>query len=207
MTAIDVVVFDFGGVLSRLGNPAIRAALESELGLQEGDLGALMYAHPHWDAVASGQITEREYWCSMASRLVRRSEDVRVLLRPLWGTQGAIEEVVDLVRALHGRVRLAVLSNWTESLHDDLASLGLDRYFDVVINSARVGVRKPHEAIFRHAIETLGVPPERILFIDDTPGNVEAASALGIQAVLFETPPALRTHLLSLGLLPTGVRA
>lgn len=205
MPEIEVVVFDFGGVLAHLSQPEIRAELERALELEEGQLSALMYTHPRWDAVASGQMTETEYWASLATHLRRSPAETRDFLRRMWDPQGEIPEVVALARALHGRVRLAVLSNWTVTLESHMAAMGIDDLFEIIINSARVGSRKPDEVIFRHALDCLEVPPERILFIDDTLANVEAAQALGLNAILFTDGAQLRAELERRGLLPAEV--
>jgi putative hydrolase of the HAD superfamily len=51
--------------------------------------------------------------------------------------------------------------------------------------SYQIGIRKPDAGIYRHLLDTLGVPGERGLFIDDLSGNVEAARASGLQAYQF----------------------
>ena len=72
--------------------------------------------------------------------------------------------------------------------------LALDELFDVVVNSAFVGMRKPEHRIYFHIVDQLGVPVERVLFLDDNRTNVEAAIACGMHAIEVEQPiPALGT--------------
>ena len=64
-----------------------------------------------------------------------------------------------------------------------------DMYHAVVI-SAEVGMRKPEERIFRHAMDLIGLEPGECVFIDDIEANVRAAEAMGICGVLHTDPDA-----------------
>jgi putative hydrolase of the HAD superfamily len=65
------------------------------------------------------------------------------------------------------------------------AMLPVDELFEVVVDSAFVGVRKPDPAIYRLTCERLGVAPERCVFVDDVEVNCTAAAELGMAAVRF----------------------
>ena len=80
--------------------------------------------------------------------------------------------------------RTGVITNSVREWIDRVdAALPYDELFDVVIDSCRVGLRKPDPRIFRLALDRLQVAPELVLFVDDRPGNVAAAAALGMQTV------------------------
>ncbi len=65
--------------------------------------------------------------------------------------------------------------------------LPLDELFDVVIDSSEVGMRKPDPRIFELALTQMGgIDPTRSVFLDDYPGNITAAEALGMHGVLVE---------------------
>lgn len=57
--------------------------------------------------------------------------------------------------------------------------------FDYQVVSGALGLIKPEEGIFRHAIQLTGVPANQILYLDDIPTHVETASRLGIQSYQF----------------------
>jgi FMN phosphatase YigB (HAD superfamily) len=59
---------------------------------------------------------------------------------------------------------------------------------------------KPDPAIYRHVLKELGTRPEETLFLDDKLVNIEAARALGIQAIEFSTVERLRADLIAAGL-------
>jgi putative hydrolase of the HAD superfamily len=65
-------------------------------------------------------------------------------------------------------VAIAICSNWDWDLHESITESGLTAEFDVVVSSAWVGARKPHETIYRHTLAALDVEPERALFVGDT---------------------------------------
>ncbi|MDQ4098752.1 MAG: HAD-IA family hydrolase [Actinomycetota bacterium] len=85
----------------------------------------------------------------------------------------------------HG-IRIAGLSNdvgaWSRALRE---RHGLPALFEHWVISGDVGSRKPERAIFEALREVSGVPFEAWVFVDDHRANVEAASALGVTAVLF----------------------
>lgn len=63
---------------------------------------------------------------------------------------------------------------------------GYDDLVDGSYYSSEIGAMKPDPAFFEYILEDLGVPADRIGFVDDVPANVEAALALGIRAVLHD---------------------
>ena len=65
-------------------------------------------------------------------------------------------------------IAIAICSNWDWDLHESIAESGLTAEFDVVVSSAWVGARKPHETIYRHTLAELQIEPERALFVGDT---------------------------------------
>jgi HAD superfamily hydrolase (TIGR01493 family) len=96
--------------------------------------------------------------------------------------------VPEALQALRARgLALAVVANWDFGLHDHLACHNLTRWFDVVVVSGEVGVRKPDPAPFRLALDRLGVRPERAVHVGDhPPHDEEGARAAGMR---FEPAP------------------
>lgn len=60
--------------------------------------------------------------------------------------------------------------------------------FDVVIESSKVGLRKPDPAIYRLACEKLGVAPERTVYLDDLGINLKPARAMGMTTIKVGSP-------------------
>ncbi|RLI12358.1 hypothetical protein DRO33_02790 [Candidatus Bathyarchaeota archaeon] len=95
------------------------------------------------------------------------------------GARGVLE-------ALSGRYKLGVISNsiscWPRKF---LEREGLDAYFQVIIISGEVGWRKPHRKIFEAALTGLGLEPEEVVHVGNSPSDdVAGAKAVGMKAVL-----------------------
>jgi FMN phosphatase YigB (HAD superfamily) len=85
----------------------------------------------------------------------------------------------EAVRRLQLRgLALCVVSNWDMGLEEHLAHLGLHL---PVVTSAEAGAPKPDPAIFRLALERLGVEPARALHVGDSPEDEQGARAAGMQ--------------------------
>ncbi len=85
------------------------------------------------------------------------------------GRMVALPNAHDVLAALQASdVAIAICSNWDWDLHEAIEESGLVAEFDLVVSSAWVGARKPHERIYTHTLDALGVAPERALFVGDT---------------------------------------
>jgi len=122
---------------------------------------------------------------------------------PLWNDIfREIPEVTRLLPELRRRCRLFLISN-TNVLHFHFIRehFPFVHEMDAWILSYETGARKPHPRIYLRAVERARVPPERMLLVDDRMENVEGARRVGLQAVRFTTPQALREELARRGLL------
>lgn len=100
------------------------------------------------------------------------------------------EWTIDVLAGLEARsIPVVVLSNAWPSLRRLHRALGLDRYVKAMVISAEEGAGKPDARVFGRAIETLGEPPERTIFVDDWPGHVEAANRPGIRGIRLRHDP------------------
>jgi FMN phosphatase YigB (HAD superfamily) len=116
---------------------------------------------------------------------------------PIW-TDIFIEdrEVSEIIRSLKEKWRLGLLSN-TDPLHFNyiVSTFPVLSALEKWILSYEVGFKKPDARIFQRAMEWASVEPEKILFIDDTKGHVEAAISLGMQGIHFISATKLREEL------------
>src|SRR5262249_52464689 len=62
--------------------------------------------------------------------------------------------------------------------------------FELVVESSKLGMRKPDPRIYQHTCELLGVPPQRCVYLDDLGINLKAARALGMQTIKVGDPDA-----------------
>ena len=86
--------------------------------------------------------------------------------------------MLDFVRAARGRgIRTGLISNsWGSQRYDRIL---LDELFDGIVISGEVGVRKPDPAIYVLGAAAIGLPPQECVYVDDLPGNLKPARALG----------------------------
>jgi epoxide hydrolase-like predicted phosphatase len=190
-----VLISDFGGVLTTPLQEGF-LAYQRESGVSLEELGTAMgrAAEEHGDhplfALERGEITETEF----RDRIERHLEDGFDLarLRALYFERLLPNrEMIDFVRVLRARgVRAALLTNnvreWEPLWRAKLPQV--DELFELVVDSAFVGLRKPDPAIYRLTLERLGgVGAEECVFVDDLDVNCDAARALGMAAVRFES--------------------
>ncbi len=96
-------------------------------------------------------------------------------------------EIIELIKSLEGRYRLAILSNITEGLIEQfLDKHSLNDKFEVVIKSFEVGLMKPDLKIYELILNKLNLKAEECLFVDDLEKNVKAAKKIGMQAIQFK---------------------
>lgn len=112
------------------------------------------------------------------------------------------EQLVSDTRAV---VPVGCLSN-TNAAHWDrhLGKGALADLFDHLFLSFQMGKLKPDPETYEHVKATLGLPAERIMFLDDNEMNVEAASAAGIRAMRASGVDEARSCLVDAGVIPAA---
>ncbi|HET7744379.1 MAG TPA: HAD family phosphatase [Gaiellaceae bacterium] len=201
--APTTVVFDLGGVLVDWDPRYLYRQLFDDPDEMESFLAEVTTAdwNAHQDAGRP--------WAEAVELLVAEHPERRELIEAFhrrWPEMlaGEVEGTVEVLAELHGTgVRLLALSNWsTEMFPFALARFDFLGWFEGIVISGDVGVNKPDPRIFEHLVEHFRVEPADAVFIDDSPANVEAATALGFRSILFTDAAALRLELMRFGLLP-----
>jgi putative hydrolase of the HAD superfamily len=197
MSPIEAVISDFGGVLtSPLMGPF--AALQDSSGITPQAFGTAMAtiaqrddAHPLFE-LETGRLSEADFLGSLERELgVQLGREVRLgrFGERFFEHLHPNEPLIELMRALRERgYKLAICTNnvreWEPLWR---AKLPVDEIFDVVVDSAFVGFRKPEPEIYEITLERLGVDPGEALFIDDFEINCKAAEELGMRAIWFRS--------------------
>ena len=188
---VRAVIFDWGGVMERSLDDAHVAEWERRLALKPGTLPEVLWGEV-WQQLSVGAITNDESMQHIADALGLPDTGAALhFMREFYAGDRFNPEVLVAARALRGRYKVALLSNAFPGQDDVIREkFGLDVYseFDVYVNSADVGLRKPDPAIFHLALERLGVAPGQAVFLDDGLRNVDSARELGIQTVQFVDP-------------------
>jgi len=188
---VRALIFDWGGVMEWLPDDAHIAAWERRLVLVPGTLPDVLWGDV-WHQLEVSAITYDDFIQHVVGRLgLPDVETATHFLDEFYAGDRFNSEMVAAARILRDRYKVALLTN-TLADQDDLIRnrFGLDVYaeFDVYINSAHVGLRKPDPAIFDLTLDHLGVVPQQAVFVDDTLRNVDSARELGIHAVQFVDP-------------------
>ena len=107
-----------------------------------------------------------------------------------------------LIEDLHEkRIAMHVLSNYTCWYRMIEERIGLSRYVAWSFVSCETGVRKPDREAYLGAARALGLCPSDCLFVDDRERNCEAAEAVGMPAIVFESAEKLRMDLVGRGMI------
>ena len=204
MTEIAALIVDLDGVIRHWHGHEFIALAESA-GLSVEDLGDIAFEPELLTAAMSGTVVFEDWADEIGRRAGALYGCDPAVLTAGWAALGWTidHDVVDLIREVRaaGRVKVALFSNASTRLEADLESCGIDGEFDVVFNSARLGLAKPDREAFTTVANLLEVPVERCLFIDDTIPNVDGARVAGMQAEAFTNAAELRTLLVEAGLL------
>ncbi|MEJ5349213.1 MAG: HAD family phosphatase [Desulfosoma sp.] len=195
------VLFDFGRVISAPKPVSLFESYERDLNLPLGTINRIMFDDPVWEETLLGRRSLEEYWHVIGPRLgLHDVKAVEAFRARYEADERPNEPVISMIRSLHGRVPLAVLSNAPRGLSSWLERWGILHFFDAVFCSAEEGVRKPWKAAYELVLNRLGVCPHHVLFVDDAKENVEAAAALGMVSHLYRDPIELRRFFKNQGL-------
>lgn len=194
----EVVVFDLGGVLVRLGGvPVLRRLLGTD---SDEEIWRLWLQSSWVRRYERGHCSTREFAHGMTEEY-RLSLSADEFLEAFAGFPlGLYDGAAELVGSL--AVPGACFSN-TNELHwtHQRDAWRLREMFQHTFVSHEMGLVKPDPEAFLHVIEALGCPPERVLFLDDNALNVDGARAVGIDAHRADGVDAAREILRERGLL------
>ena len=188
---ITHIAFDMGGVVLHIDHEQAVSRFE-EIGVAD----ARKYLDPYHQQGLFGQLEggqiSAEAFVSELSRLVGKPlTHAQCLYAWLGYLKGIPQSHFDaLARLRKAGYRICLLSNtnpfffeWAESEAFDGHGNPIGRYFDSLYVSFRCKLLKPSREIYEHVLRGEGIRPEKLLFIDDSERNTEAAAALGIRTL------------------------
>ena len=191
---MKAVVFDFGAVLFQWRPLALLQQVVPALAPDEAAARALaaqvfesFTPDSDWARFDLGQVDEATLTKRIGARIGAPAAEVRRIVDAIPAhLQPQADTVVLLQRLKAMGHRLFYLSNMPRPYADHLerANPFIADFADGIF-SGRVGLMKPHDAIFALAVQRFGLDPAQTLFIDDHAGNVQAARRLGWQALQF----------------------
>lgn len=190
----DVVLFDYGGVLSAEGwKKGLRVIAEAN-GLDADSLIQTAADTIYDTGYITGKSSQEDFWNKLKTRTGIKG-DGNSFLCELMSRFILDQRMIDLAKRLKaGGVTIGILSDQTDWLDQLNARDDFFKYFDHVFNSYHYGKGKRDATLFDDIAALLKTPPEKILFIDDDPGNVGRARLKGWQACLYAAPDADAFH-------------
>jgi putative hydrolase of the HAD superfamily len=192
---IRAIVSDFGGVLTTplagsFQGFADRSGIDLEtLGQALAALHERAGAHPLHE-LECGRMTETAFVDGLRaalSELLGREVELAAFSDTLWDGLFPNDEMIAFMASLRDEgYRMALLTNNVREWELRWRALApVDEIFELVIDSAFVGVRKPDPAIYELTVSGLGVAAGECLFVDDIEVNCEGARVAGMHAVRF----------------------
>jgi HAD superfamily hydrolase (TIGR01509 family) len=176
---LEAVFFDIGNVLLSFDFERTFRRLAPWCGL-DAALIASRLARLR-GGLESGQIGAEAFVLEATAELGYRG-DSQEFIRAWQEIFEPIEQTHDLVKRLHGRVPLYLLSN-TSGIHTDyfLPKYPVFECFEGAVFSHEVRLMKPDPEFYREALHRFGKQPASVLFIDDLAENIDSAAALGMR--------------------------
>jgi putative hydrolase of the HAD superfamily len=197
MGAIAAVVFDIGGVVQDSPLHAI-ARYERERGIEANAINRVVVAAGErgaWARLERGELTVQTFVEPFEAdcRAHGITIDGRHLMAMIAEASVPRPLMLEAIRRIRaGGLRVAALTNnWvaeTSGRGDATPRARLDAHFDVFVESAVVGLRKPDPRIYALVCERLGVAPPRVAFLDDIGRNLKPARALGMATIKVDEP-------------------
>jgi putative hydrolase of the HAD superfamily len=206
--SLKAVMFDLGGVV--LDSPLqVFRQYEAELGLSPGLLSRMITGNGEsgaWARMERGELEMSGFFTAFDAEAAIRGAAIRAT--ELMGRVDLLcqprASMLDAIRAIRraGFATAALTNNWLSAdQHQKMALLRPE--FDVFIESAREGLRKPDPRIYRLACERLACAPKEVVFLDDIGENLKPARQLGMTTIKVIDPAVALAELgalLGLGL-------
>jgi putative hydrolase of the HAD superfamily len=197
LSGINVVIFDYGEVLSAAPSRNVRQRMADLLGMElDAFISLYRQSRLPYDR---GDISPQDYWQAFAAEAGARVsageiDKLRAWDVEMWSNLNA--EMMQWARSLRAAgVRIGMLSNMQPDMAVHVRGWDWLQEFDYLTLSCEINAAKPDAVIYEHCLRGLNVRAAEALFLDDVETNVEAARKLGMSAIPFRSIMQLRDEL------------
>ena len=193
---IKVIIFDFGGVLSKKGSfkPLCKKYSKKHKVSYKGFHDVLVDI---WLKARVNNVDSKLFWKECAEYL---NTDPKKLKKDMMKFDGYNKKTISLIKKLKKHYKVGLLSNHIEDwLEEIIQKRKLDKLFDVIVTSYDSKLAKPDIKIFKEVITKLKVKPQECVFIDDIKTNIPPAQKLGMKTILFKNLDQLKKELNTFG--------
>lgn len=126
-------------------------------------------------------------WKDFVGRIAEETGEDADTVEKMYESQRINPQMIAYIDELHDKYKTALLTNANYDQFNPIAERAhLDKVFDEIVISSRLGIAKPDPRIFEHTLQKLAVQAEEAVFIDDLSKHVNAAKSLGINTILYE---------------------
>ena len=182
---IDIVLFDFGGVIAEEGFKQGLTAVAGASGVDEGAFVQAAFDIIYSTGYVLGKAPESAFWDALRREKGVRGDDAS-LRNEIFSRFILRDWMIDLVNKLKSNgIKVGILSDQTDLLEELDKKYDFFRLFNYIFSSYRLGKGKRDASLFDDVARAVNVEPDRILFIDDDPGHVNRARQKGWKAMLY----------------------
>jgi len=203
---IRAAVFDLGGVVIATRVDEIMRSWARSVGVGFDDVAAAFADDTRHHPLERGEITIAQYHEYVAEKIGRALtfEDFMTGWHAIFA--GLVDGIEPVLSAAASHVRCVALTNTNAAHYAKWRRLYADAVavFERIFLSYEMGVRKPEPACYRQVLDYLRLPAPEVAFIDDDPGNVAAAEAMGMKGVVATDAARVGEALRALGVAPTA---
>ena len=195
---VKAIIFDLGNVLIDFDHMMAARKISGFTDMAAQDIFDLFFDSSLTASFEEGRISPRDFFSKVKKKLNLKLDYEGFV--PIWNEIFFLSEknraVYQLAKSLKGRYKLSVLSN-VNFLHLEYIKKKFPIFdaFHNVITSCELGFNKPDPAIYKKALEILGVEPGDAFYTDDRAELIEKAKELGIRSFVFTGVEQLRKDL------------
>ncbi len=197
---IKAVIFDLGGVVLSRGLWSFRAYLVEKYGVTDEQTRDVLIKK-YYKSYFSGNMSEEEFWRGVLADLniVTDWKELKAILLDYYvPNEGMYELITDLRNKGYKTYLLSDQTNdWWPLLNE---RHHISDYFDRTFISAEIGFHKPEKVFYEFVLKNINFLAEEILFIDDLQENLDPASKLGMNVILYSTTESLKKDLEDFGI-------
>ena len=199
---IKCIISDLGKVLIDFDNSIFFRKMAEFSFFSDQEISVIVANHPEIiRAFDSGDLSPSEFY-DQAVNILKADiiyDDFFRIYNDIFSLNKA---TVDIMAKIRLTCRMVLLSNTDEMRFGFVRKTFPEvLFFDEYVLSYEVGYMKPDYQIYREALQKAQAPAHECVFIDDRLENIKAAEELGIQAIHYYTPAALKADLSRMGLL------
>ena len=181
----DALLFDIGRVVLDINLEKVMDVWAGHAGCAPADLIGRFVVSDHFKHHEIGKIDDAAFFESLRASLGIGLSDDQFLEG--WNALfiGEMPGIAKLLARAGQHLPLYAFSNTNPAhvAHFSKAYADVLGHFREVFLSSSIGLRKPDAEAYDHVVKAIGVPASRIVFFDDSAGNIESARACGLKAV------------------------